>query len=90
VACSDNYCSTLDTLRTNLNAYCATILYSDARYARVEVKFATALDNLATHIGNNSWQTVRADVRVRLVEYLLCSAVIYKALQCSIVVASLL
>ena len=69
---------------------CITVFDSKTRYARVEVKFATALDNLSAHVGNNSRQSVRADMWVCLVENLLCSTVIYKTLQCSVVVAALL
>ena len=38
----------------DLDANGATIFYSNARNARIEVKFTATLDNRTAHIGNNS------------------------------------
>ena len=90
VARRDDYRCTWNLLVAHLDAYGTILLDCYACYARVEVNLTAALDNLSTHIGNNSRQSVGTDMRVRLVEYCLRSAVIYKTLQRSVVVASLI
>ena len=90
VSRSNHYGLRLDLVASCDYALDTTIAYDQLLDPLLEVHLATSRANRITHIGDDTWQFVRADMRVRLIQNLGRSTVVNKALQRTVVVASLL
>ena len=88
MARSQHHSTRLYAISTRLHARHATILDEQSLNALRKVNLATALDNLSAYIGNNSRQTIGADMRMRLVENLLRRTMKNQTLQGTIIIAT--